>query len=324
MRCFSLFEIVSGQYKCSIITKVIPETSTLRYDHLDIIKIETDINEDDEIKQISLFVRKGDIVVLDGYMFVTSYQNKLRKLGVKIICIDDIHACHFTSDVVINHAPEIKPDSYSIEPYTELFLGLQYAILRKDFYSGSNQREINKFNAFLISMGGADIQNNSLRIVKQLLRAKPGAKVNIVIGPANQHIETLTSFIQKNNLINQVRLSSNLSAKEIVNQIQLADAMICPASTTLYEACAIGIPIISGKTADNQTDILTGFDNAITIKNIGNFNTISDQELYDVFSNMESMKQLFQQHYSNQKKLIDKRSPERILNVFKFVFEKHF
>ncbi|MBL7892778.1 MAG: UDP-2,4-diacetamido-2,4,6-trideoxy-beta-L-altropyranose hydrolase [Bacteroidia bacterium] len=319
MRCYSLFEIISDQFKCSLITKTIPEVLAFQFNQLNTIKITESIDEDEEIKQFSSIMRKDDIVVLDGYQFTTSYQKKLKKLEVKVICIDDIHAFHFCADAVINHAPGIKPTSYSIEPYTKLFLGLEYAILRKDFYIGVKSREINIFNTFLISMGGADVENNSLKIARQLIMAIPNAKINIIVGAANMHIETINTFIKNNGLFKQISISVNLSANEIINMIEVSHLMICPASTTLYEACAIGIPVISGKTADNQTDILTGFDNAAAILNIGDFNAISEVELYNLFLNIESMKPLFQQHYSNQKKLINKRAPEQILNIFRSI-----
>ena len=73
------------------------------------------------------------MVVIDGYQFDTEYQQKVKKSGASLVCLDDLHNQHFVADIIINHAPGVDPGKYSAEPYTQYLLGPSYALLRPAF-----------------------------------------------------------------------------------------------------------------------------------------------------------------------------------------------
>jgi UDP-2,4-diacetamido-2,4,6-trideoxy-beta-L-altropyranose hydrolase len=58
----------------------------------------------DEMDTIDQIVLDGSVAVLDGYHLTGDWMPLfLKKKDCKVVCIDDIHAHHFYSDVVINH-----------------------------------------------------------------------------------------------------------------------------------------------------------------------------------------------------------------------------
>jgi len=50
----------------------------------------------------------NEIVVLDGYHFLSGYQRVLKKTGCKVVCIDDLHHTHFAADVIVNHPGGVR------------------------------------------------------------------------------------------------------------------------------------------------------------------------------------------------------------------------
>ena len=87
--------------------------------------------------------------------YATEYQQQIKDKGCKLVCIDDIHDKHYVADVVINHAPGLDKNNFSVEPYTKLCLGLDYVLLRKPFLEKpiAANKEI-KYNKVFICFGG--------------------------------------------------------------------------------------------------------------------------------------------------------------------------
>jgi spore coat polysaccharide biosynthesis predicted glycosyltransferase SpsG len=80
-------------------------------------------------------IKENDTVVLDGYGFSNEYHEKIRKTGSKLIIVDDLVSPDITADVIINHAPGVRKEDYYNCRASEFYLGLNYALLRKEFYS---------------------------------------------------------------------------------------------------------------------------------------------------------------------------------------------
>ncbi len=78
---------------------------------------------------------KQTALVLDGYRFDQNYQSALRdKLkDIIIVYIDDFAGEQMFANIVINHAPKVKPNQYIVNSSTKLLLGLNYLMLRQEF-----------------------------------------------------------------------------------------------------------------------------------------------------------------------------------------------
>ena len=65
------------------------------------------------------------------------YQSALKRAGRKVLFVDDNgHAEHYSADLVLNQNAYASEDLYrNREAATELLLGLQYAMLRREFRS---------------------------------------------------------------------------------------------------------------------------------------------------------------------------------------------
>lgn len=189
---------------------------------------------------------QGDeIVVLDNYFFTTDYQRSIKAKGCKLVCIDDIHDKHYVADVVINHGVDSKL-LFDVEPYTKLCLGYPYALLRKPFLKFVTE-ERHKKGVIAVCFGGSDPHNLTKRYVEHLIKNPWVEQVIAIVGDGYQYQETLSSFPN-------LEIHSKLSADAIANLFRSAEAVVCSASTTAYEALACGARVYAGWYVDNQQD----------------------------------------------------------------------
>jgi UDP-2,4-diacetamido-2,4,6-trideoxy-beta-L-altropyranose hydrolase len=247
--------------------------------------------------EIEKYSSMAEIVVLDGYIFGSAYQKELKQRNKKLVYIDDLAAFEQYADVVINHALRVQPSTYSIQPYTRLCLGPGYLMLRKEFLVHSSVAT-KKEQSVLICFGGADPDNFTQQVLDNLAELKD-VKLKVIIGAANRNFDDLSHG-------RHVQILKNLNAVQIIEQMQMNALMICSPSTVSYEACAVGIPLIVIRTADNQKMIAEGLVNgrcAIEIqadKMNELRNSVNTLLVHDGFASevLENQKKLFRQNVS--------------------------
>lgn len=262
IRSLALADMLREEFECHFIVR--EPLPTLKTQILEVCQsiIELPNTEDDvgEAQKIANEYLSGDeIVVLDGYHFVTDYQRVIKDKGCKLVCIDDIHAYHFVADVVINHAGGIAASDYSAEPYTQFCLGLKYALLRKPFREAAQARSYPDRNdkAVFICLGGADPNNDTLDILQKCESISAIEQCFLVIGSVYQHRTALESFLKITSL--QVELLSNLSAEDMVTYMKKCGMAVTPPSTVSYEYLSVGGILYLKIIADNQKDIHSFF-----------------------------------------------------------------
>jgi UDP-2,4-diacetamido-2,4,6-trideoxy-beta-L-altropyranose hydrolase/UDP-4-amino-4,6-dideoxy-N-acetyl-beta-L-altrosamine N-acetyltransferase len=313
IRSLALAEILKDDFDCHFIIRKPLPTLKEKISATCSVIIELDDNNDSsqEATKISLIINAGEIIVLDGYHFNTAYQKVFKDNSIKVVCIDDIHAYHFVADVVINHAPSVNQNSYSMEDNTVLCTGLDYALLRKPFLSVAKIRKsIPTVNAVLICLGGADPENITLKILKAIInRSSTIEEVHVVIGEANCHGEIITSFSKSiRNL--KVCIYNNLNAEEMSKLMHECHLAIVPASTISFEAFACQMKVACGYFADNQKEYYEFLEKNNFATTIGNYLTVSEKELADkILSAVSRTKKLYQP--------IDDLVTERLLSIFK-------
>ena len=259
----------------------------------------------------------NDIVVLDGYNFNTQYQQIIKNSGFKLVCIDDLHAWHQVADVVINHAEGVAESDYSAESYTKFCLGLNYVLLRPAFLKPKTTlRRITSVKKVFISMGAADINNITQKFTEALIQIKGIEEIHLMLGAINPNLGSIDKLIAENKHVNIIK-HFNISAEELATLLKNCDVSICPASSISLESSAIGIGLVSGYTAVNQLGILNGLINHNAAISFGDMNLLSDAEIKNKFESIANNPEQLNEIISNQSKMIDGKSPERLRMVFK-------
>ncbi|MBK5203130.1 MAG: UDP-2,4-diacetamido-2,4,6-trideoxy-beta-L-altropyranose hydrolase [Prolixibacteraceae bacterium] len=253
IRTLSLAEMLKDNFYCIFATRKPTE-----YQIEEIKKTcdkRIDLPEDDSHFKIFLNYLKGDeIVVLDNYYYSTEYQRQIKDKGCKLVCIDDLHDKHYIADIVINYTITDKK-LFSTEPYTKLLTGFSYALLRKEFLQSKSERKIKeKFKHVFICIGGSDFNNLTCKFLDDLNKIDQIKEITIVTGNAYNYTHLLTEKVNKYSCKKAIKLYHNITAGELITEMDKADFGIVPCSTVLFETISRKLPVIIGFYVDNQKE----------------------------------------------------------------------
>lgn len=196
---------------------------------------------------------KAKWVVIDGYHFGSDYQHWLKQDDVSVLMLDDyVHAKHYYVDYVLNPNLYADEDMYfRREPNTELLLGVSYSLFRREFRSLKNwTRKINPdAHKILITMGGSDPQNFTVRVLSALQNLKQSNLVVLaVLGGVNYHYQSINPLLE--NSLFPIKLKFN-----VLNMLELmlwADIGVTAGGSTTWEMALTGLPFLAIALADNQ------------------------------------------------------------------------
>ncbi len=268
MRTLALAEMLSDEYDCVFATQ---SPSVFQQECLkDVCNLLELPSGETRFQLFADFIKKEDIVVLDNYFYNTEYEQFLRDKGAKVVLIDNLHIRHSCADAVIGFTLDLNTSDYSVEPYTKLYLGPSYSLLRKPFIEQLQKKHKPVSDAeglkVVISFGGADVFFISVAIANILDKSDKVAQIT-VIGNNLVGLRESPKIIQK----------SHLSAGEMRDAFALNDIAVLPSSTTTLEALACGIPIIGGYFVDNQIDNYNKYIKANVLIGCGDLTEKSNQ-----------------------------------------------
>ena len=279
IRCLALADMLKDQFECIFATRYVNEyiIDEIEKSCSSYIKLKEGYNE--HFDEFLTFISKEDIVVLDNYFYNTDYQKLIKSIECKLICIDDIHDKHYVADVVINHGPGLREDQFSVENYTKLCLGLDYALLRKPFLNVV-QRKRTEVKKCLVCIGGADKYNITSKILNLLEGNLNIETVDVIIGSSflfQTELENLIDCSKK-----EVKLYSGLSSNEMLDRMESADFGIFPASSISLEAISVGLPFMVGYYVENQVELYNNLTKVYSVFGLDNLLDI-DKLLIDNF-----------------------------------------
>ncbi len=202
----------------------------------------------------------SEIVVLDDYHISEEYQLQIRALGCKVVYIDDHNDKYYVCDALINNIPGFPEESFRKADYTWLYLGTDYALLRKEFFNKSLRQVTKDKSRVFLAFGGSDAYNISEKIVSYLHAISADLDIHLLVGDANPYQDKIRAEYK------EVTIHKNLSAAQVADLIAVSGLAVIPASSLLNEVCAIGCKAIIGFFADNQVQPYRYFvDNKLAI-----------------------------------------------------------
>ncbi|EFI02628.1 MULTISPECIES: pseudaminic acid biosynthesis protein PseG [Bacteroides] len=232
----------------------------------------------DQFQEFLSLLNGDEIVVLDNYYYDTNFQKQIKRKGCKLVCIDGIHSQHFYCDIIFN--PDFcRPEDYSVEQFTKLYIGLEWAFLRQPFINNIRKRKNNQITNVVIALGGADPYSLTDQVLAVLQNKQIQIKV-IVGDTARVNIPCQ----------NNVEVYSRISAEQIAELFNLSDLGIFSASTICNEAMACKLPIAAGYYVDNQIEYYHFLENNRLIYPLGNL-LLDDLEdnINKVFTSMDKV-----------------------------------
>jgi UDP-2,4-diacetamido-2,4,6-trideoxy-beta-L-altropyranose hydrolase len=191
-----------------------------------------------------------DVLVLDGYHFIASYQQIIAAAGVSLVCLDDLITPPIWADAVLNQAGGVLPSAYAQVPIAQLYLGPAYALLRPEFWINTTTAMASREPRLFLNMGGADPTNQTALLLPILKEHFPSYTLVVVTGAAYPYQKDLQALAQS--LGRAVILYYNLSAAALASLLATCQVFVCPPSGVAYECCATGGAVFLHPTADNQ------------------------------------------------------------------------
>ncbi len=301
VRCLALAELLVNEFQISFFCHEITE-SILNY--LQKVKIKCNlISGEDEFLG---YIKQNNVVVLDGYNFNSDYQKRIKDTGAKLICIDDIHDKIFYADLIINHAPNISANEYKAQYYTKYALGLEYALLRNEFFIKPKKKESsNTKNTLFLCFGGSDYENYTETILNNIAPNPCLEKIIVVYGDKIKYEHLKNQFVNKK----QLELFYDVSATKMCNLMDKSDIAIVPSSSIAIEAFSRNLFIITGFTVDNQKSIYNGLTQYSGVFGIGNFAKVNmnsvNQQINCFFQNNVKVDNKIQENHKLFQLIID-------------------
>jgi len=284
MRCLALAQAWqdAGGRAAFVMAEATPAVEErLRSEGVEAVRVAAPGTQEDSDQTARLgATHQSEWVVVDGYHFGAEYQLALKRAGYKVLFVDDNgHAEHYSADLVVNQNPYASEDLYrNRESATELLLGLEYAMLRREFRRWREQRRDNPEvgSKVLVTLGGGDATSLTLRVIQALEYVGLEAlEATIVAGGSNPQIHELEMAVSKSKV--RLRLVRNVAS--MPELMVWADIAVSAAGTTMLELAFFGVPTVLVTVADNQLSNARAFDELGLALNLGDMARLSPEQL---------------------------------------------
>ena len=251
--------------------------------------------------------------VLDGYHFTSDYQCQIKEAGYRLLVIDDIaHLDYYHADILLNQNSNASRLSYSCDRDTVKLLGCEYVLLRREFTKYNDwKREISdKAKKILVSMGGADPDNVTLKVVKALNSLNDSdLKVKIVVGPATPNIGSL----ERESNLSPFAIHFLSSVSNMPELMAWADIAVSAGGSTCWELAFMGLPYMVLVLAENQKYVTEKLEEDGATINLGWYEVVASDMIAKALKKVAHEKKVRSRMSRCGKKLVDGIGGKRVL-----------
>lgn len=284
--------------------------------------------------------QRNTFILVDSYYVTEKYLAALKK-RITTIYMDDIYAFSYPVDMLINYniyGEEMGYEKDAAFADTKLLLGTKYVPLREEFSAGAGYGQSRKElsaetenvtpaedrlhqtaeqgrtadGGILITTGGSDSFNLAGQLLMEAMKydALKTKEYHVVSGSLNPHIGELQALAQKHENIHIHCNVTNMA--ELMAESKVA---LSAGGSTLYELCAMGVPVIAFSFAENQERLVQTFVKRGIAQYGGNYRTDGNKMIQNTIAGLETLledKNLRSEYRKKARTLVDGRGAERI------------
>ncbi len=252
-------------------------------------------------------------VAVDGYTFSPSYLECLSRARTPVLLTTDYaQGSKLPVKALLNQNPHARREDYAgCAPDAHLLLGLEYLLLRREFCVWQDRRRDRpgKISRVLVTLGGADPENVSERVVRSLTGKMPlNVEVSVLVGANNPHSAGIRSAVAK--------AGPHCRYLEHVNDMPAllaeTDLAICAAGSTCWEMAFMGVPMLAIVLADNQAPLAAAVEELGLGFNLGWHNQLDYLTIPERIKELASDAQRVQAMSRRGMALLDGRGAERV------------
>lgn len=258
-------------------------------------------------------LQRNTSILVDSYYVTEKYLAAL-KSRITTIYMDDIYAFSYPVDMLINYniyGEEMGYEKDAAFADTKLLLGTEYVPLREEFSAAEQQRTAANCG-ILITTGGSDSFNLAGQLLMEAMKydALKEKEYHVVSGSLNPHIGELQALAQKHENIHIHCNVTNMA--ELMAESEVA---LSAGGSTLYELCAMGVPVIAFSFAENQERLVQTFVKRGIAQYGGNYRTDGNKMIQNTIAGLETLledENLRTEYRKKARTLVDGKGADRI------------
>ncbi len=197
-------------------------------------------------------------MITDHYGIDDGWERSVRAKLSRIIALDDLANRKHDCDVLVDSSFQRDRGDYTklVPEQARILAGTTYCLLRSEFKEARPQALHKSIRVpparILVSLGGIDIQNMTLEVIKELEQSSLPDEtcLDVVIGPASPHAEVLRSQASKCRL----NVSVHQGVSNMAERLLVADLCIGAVGSSVWERCCLGCPSLVATLAANQKE----------------------------------------------------------------------
>ena len=196
---------------------------------------------------------EANLVILDHYQYDSKMIEVLYNTQPRLFLIDDMNDrgalyCRWLlNPISLDYSANLANLINDYQETPNLFLGLDYALLRPQFRQNDNA----SLDKLLITLGGTDPLALTLPILKSLNSIGfRSADMLVMLGQNAKHADQVIRYCQQQNI------EYHQGVKDVASLMRRAKMALSAGGSTLFELAAIGVPSSFFQVADNQTELL--------------------------------------------------------------------
>jgi len=257
--------------------------------------------------------QRNTAILVDSYYVTEKYLAALKK-RITTIYMDDIYAFSYPVDMLINYniyGEEMGYEKDAAFADTKILLGTEYVPLREEFSAAEQQRTAAD-GGILITTGGSDSFNLAGQLLMEAMKydALKEKEYHVVSGSLNPHIGELQALAQKHENIHIHCNVTNMA--ELMAESEVA---LSAGGSTLYELCAMGVPVIAFSFAENQERLVQTFVKRGIAQYGGNYRTDGNKMIQNTIAGLETLledENLRTEYRKKARTLVDGKGADRI------------
>jgi spore coat polysaccharide biosynthesis predicted glycosyltransferase SpsG/L-amino acid N-acyltransferase YncA len=244
---------------------------------------------------------------MDHYGLGAEWLREARQLATRRLVIDDLADRSLPCELLVNANLGVDAADYAglLAAPTRLLLGTRYALLRPPFRAAraADRHPARDVKNVLITLGGSD-PSDATRIAVQAVRsASPAARMEVVLGALYEG-EPFSGP--------GIRVHRAIEGEAMARLMVDADLAIGAGGTTSWERCALGLPTVIVRLADNQDAVARRLDEAGAAVDAGPLEQLDVAALTDLIRQLADDRARRQRMSDRAANLVDGRGVERV------------
>ncbi len=240
-----------------------------------------------------------------------SYLEIFRQVSQELVVFTDTpDYCPINADVVFNPSLEQLEYDYS-DLETEYYLGPDYFISDPEFSQARRSYKLSSsIENIMIMIGGGDTTDTPKTLLKLLSGIEYWQEADIVLSPTYEKKGNLERFA--NSLGRDVNVHQYIAS--VADLMEASDVLICSAGNTAYEACIVGVPLVTVNQVEWQNSHAELLEERGLALNLGYAEDVQNSQLSNSMKYLDKFENRKAMHVT-QKEIFEGRGLKNTLRV---------